>query len=108
LFLQEQVSYLLPKSSVLTLQTIHLLGVINLQTAVILTPAVVTLLRDIRDLACNGDALSLGCLNRDLAEHQHDLLRAWTLPSLHPHLLRSRLILAINTIQSQLIRSARK
>jgi hypothetical protein len=105
LFFQGQVSYQPPQSSVLALQILHILGLIDLQAAVILTPAVITLLGNIRFLACDGDALSLGRLHLDLAQHQHDLLRTWLLSSLHPQLLWSKLILSISPVQSQPVRS---
>ena len=105
MFIQGQVGYQTTKLSVLALQIAHLLGLIDLQTVILLTPAVVNLLRDARFLAWDGYALPLGRLYLDLAQHQHDLLRTWLMFSLHSQFVWSKLILSISPAQSQTVRS---
>ena len=59
----------------------------------------------LRILANGRQALALRRLHLDLAQLEHDLLRARLLPPLHIRLLRSRLILSISPVQSQPVRS---
>lgn len=83
LLFQGQVRHKPPQPSVLALQILHLPRLVDLQAAVLLAPAIVALLGDLRLLARQRQTLALGCLHLDLAQLQHDLLRARLLTSLH-------------------------
>lgn len=76
-------------------------GLLELQAAVLLAPAIISLLRDLCLPVRYPQNLTLRRLNLDLAELYRHLLRTHLLPSHHMQLLRSLLILSITQVQSQ-------
>ena len=90
---------------VLALKLLHLPGLIDLEAAVLLAPAVIALLGDLRLFARQRQALALCCLHLDLAQLQYHLLRARLLTSPHVRLLWSRLVIRTDRYRARELRS---
>ncbi len=90
--------------SVLTLRIFYLPGLIDIRAAVLLRPATVILVKAIRLLAGDGDAVPLSQPHLDLAQHQYDLLRTWPMTSIRPQRLWSKLMIAIRPLYNQPVR----
>lgn len=70
-FLQRQVRNQPLQPRILFLKVLHLARLIQIQTAIFLTPAEITLFRDARFPACNRYRFSLRRRHLDLAQQRH-------------------------------------
>src|SRR5215207_5356982 len=109
LLLKGEVRHKAAQAGVLALQILQPLGWLELKPAVLLAPAVITLLGDPGLLGGERQALALSLalsqMHPNLAQLGDDLLCAEPLPFGHLRLLCSGPILSINPVQIEPVRS---
>jgi GNAT superfamily N-acetyltransferase len=103
--LQREIRYKATQAGVLALQLLQPLGLLDSHPAVLLAPAVLTLLGDPSLLAGLGQLHALRQLHLNLTQRHHNLLGAELSTSGPSGLLWFELILSISPAQKQPVRS---